>query len=113
MSMDVLLDRPSYRLGFGRFHLSRYVPRSLGYIGVYLDNHGFTSQILDLNLYYEMRPRQELAFLKQVLLHEASKIVGISSTRYNYPEGVEAARTVKAVGRKIITVYGGVQGTAL
>ncbi len=109
--MDVLLVRPSYRLLFGRFHLPRYFPLGLGYIGAYLDKHDFTSQILDLNLYHEMHPQRDIAFLRQILLHEHPKIVGISSTSYNYPEAVEVARAVKEVDRKILTVYGGVHAT--
>lgn len=102
--MDILLiNAPSpYPTIFESHRLQGLPPLGLGYIATYINQYGFTAQILDFNI-----PDVNVNTVLSCLINQKPKLVGISTSTETYKNGIKLAKVIKEYCEDIIVIMGG------
>jgi len=82
-------------------------PLGLGYMGSILQNHGYKVKILNMGA---------LPFLTEsgligVLKDTSAKVIGISSSSFNFPTAIRISQIVKNLNHDFFTILGGIHPT--
>lgn len=99
----LLISSPSpYAESIISHRLQGLPPLGLGYIATWLNNNNYNCSILDMNLW-----NVSMKDLKNRLLQNSYKIIGISTTTDTYKNGLEIARVIKEYDESIVVFMGG------
>ncbi|MBD3263870.1 MAG: radical SAM protein [Candidatus Omnitrophica bacterium] len=101
-----LLIRPPYKKE--TWASGKEIPLGISYIASYLESQNISSEIFDMQVYSE-----PYDLLGQVLVKRKPEIIGITANTVNIFDAAGVAKFIKNHNKKIITVIGGAQASAL
>lgn len=86
------------------------VPYGLWQLGSYINSHGFTSSILDLNFCWRTQ-KTSIGQLQQLLQNIDSPVIGFTCMGNNLPTALELAIDLKVARPDILILFGGPQAS--
>jgi len=108
MSCDILLIQPSHNQGKNVKYFGKEIPLNLAYLSSYLEENGFSTEIIDLELYDNPH-----SFFRKSLKRFNPKIVGFTAFTMDIINSYSLSKIVKELDPNIDTVVGGIHASAL